>query len=247
MLSFGIALFGSGCPATYITVSSDAGVAGNATAGTGGASGMHGGVGGGYAGMSGGAGGAIFEDCEYWYAYDSEEYWSCVNGGYGGYGGASGYGGYGGGGGYGCDPSCDPGCGGGGTGGSGGSGGFGCDPAWDPWCGVGGAGGVGGEGGGAGIGIGGAGGDPCGELGDPPSICSCYYGLNNTGYYACLNRYDAQNGGVGGAPATLCEEFAPWSEEHERCINYYLNGNAGSYAGEGGAGGAEAVDAGSPE
>jgi hypothetical protein len=237
MMSFAIALLGSGCPATYITVE-EAG-AGGATGGAAGAAGMIGGGGGTYVAGMGGVGGG-FDDCEYWYPYDSYEYWSCVNGGVGGAAGYPGVGGAGGAGGYGCDPSCDPGCGVGGAGGFGGvgggpagAGGYGCDPAWDPWC------GVGGVGGGAGIGVGGAGGDPCSELGDSPSICSCYYGLNNSEYYGCLNRYDAQNGGVGGAPATLCESFAPWSDEHERCINYYLNGNAGSYAGE--------PDAGSPE
>lgn len=198
MLSLGFALLGSGCPATYITVSNEGGAGGTGVGGAsvvGGASGFgeggygYGGVGGNPDGPYGGTGGWS-DDC------------NCYGGAGGEVAGAGGFG----------EQPCV-----GGAGGFGGEGGYG---------------GVGGIGGYGGIGIGGAGGDPC----------------NEPEYYGCLNRYDAQNGGVGGAPSVLCEQFAPWSDEHERCVNYYLNGGVGSFE-EGGAGGSsgEPVDAGSPE
>lgn len=225
VLSLGFAVLVAGCPTTYVV----SGEGGAAAAGVGGAAGAAGayatGGGGGYVA---GVGGAPADDCTLWYPYDSYEYWTCVNG-YGGASGAAGYGGAGGG--HGCDPACNCDCyaGAGGAGGVGGG-----QPC---------AGGIGG--GGA---IGGAGGDPCGALGDPRSICSCYYGINNEQYYGCLNRYDGLNGGVGGAPADLCEHLPPWSVDHERCVAYHQSGGAGSYAGEGGGvAGGEAVDAGSPD
>lgn len=174
-LSIGFALLTAGCPATYITVSSDGGAAGQSAGGAGGAY-ATGGFSGAYAGSAGYAGsyypagvgggagfgvggGAGFgvggggEDpcynyyCSPYYAPGTPEYASCIQmtGGAGTFAGWD-------------DPwGCLSGgtAGYGGTGGVGGAAGCDCDPGFDPGCGV------------AGTGAGGAAGIGCDPSVDP--------------------------------------------------------------------------------